>query len=209
LVIFILLGKTTQIPQYLHEHGYTKMGMIACTQPRRVAAMSVAARVATEMEVKLGNEVGKFILLLYCFIVIMLFVYVDLSIIPFFHQQTKDKKKKMHQCNLCTVAISFVYYLFIIYFPVFCFTFLFYSIALLTLSQGYSIRFEDCTSDKTILKYMTDGMLLREFLRQPDLADYSVIIIDEAHERTLHTGIFYIIYLFLFIYHSLNYLFFL
>lgn len=54
---------------------------------------------------------------------------------------------------------------------------------------GYSIRFEDCTSDKTILKYMTDGMLLREFLRQPDLADYSVIIIDEAHERTLHTGI--------------------
>lgn len=106
-------GKTTQIPQYLHEAGYTKMGMIACTQPRRVAAMSVSARVASELDVKLGNEVG------------------------------------------------------------------------------YSIRFEDCTSDKTILKYMTDGMLLREFLRQPDLADYSCIIIDEAHERTLHTDVLF------------------
>jgi len=54
---------------------------------------------------------------------------------------------------------------------------------------GYSIRFEDCTSDKTILKYMTDGMLLREFLTEPDLASYSCLIIDEAHERTLHTDI--------------------
>jgi len=41
------------------------------------------------------------------------------------------------------------------------------------LSQvGYSIRFEDCTSDKTVLKYMTDGMLLRELLGEPDLASY-------------------------------------
>ena len=39
---------------------------------------------------------------------------------------------------------------------------------------GYSIRFEDCTSDKTLIKYMTDGMLLREFLGEPDLASYSV-----------------------------------
>jgi len=54
---------------------------------------------------------------------------------------------------------------------------------------GYSIRFEDCTSDKTVLKYMTDGMLLREFLNEPDLASYSCIIVDEAHERTLHTGL--------------------
>jgi len=37
---------------------------------------------------------------------------------------------------------------------------------------GYSIRFEDCTSERTILKYMTDGMLLREFLTEPDLASY-------------------------------------
>uniref|UniRef100_A0A665U500 RNA helicase n=1 Tax=Echeneis naucrates TaxID=173247 RepID=A0A665U500_ECHNA len=107
-------GKTTQIPQYLLEDGYTKGGMkIGCTQPRRVAAMSVAARVAQEMSVKLGNEVG------------------------------------------------------------------------------YSIRFEDCTSERTVLKYMTDGMLLREFLTEPDLASYSVIIIDEAHERTLHTDILF------------------
>jgi pre-mRNA-splicing factor ATP-dependent RNA helicase DHX16 len=49
-------GKTTQIPQYLMETGFTKKGKIACTQPRRVAAMSVAARVAQETGTKLGNE---------------------------------------------------------------------------------------------------------------------------------------------------------
>ncbi|KAI0335856.1 hypothetical protein GY45DRAFT_708738 [Cubamyces sp. BRFM 1775] len=102
-------GKTTQLPQYLHEAGYTANGQkVGCTQPRRVAAMSVAARVAEEMGTKVGYEVG------------------------------------------------------------------------------YSIRFEDCTSDKTVLKYMTDGMLLREFLTEPDLAGYSALIIDEAHERTLN-----------------------
>ncbi|XP_057435537.1 pre-mRNA-splicing factor ATP-dependent RNA helicase DEAH1-like [Lotus japonicus] len=106
-------GKTTQIPQYLHEAGYTKHGMIACTQPWRVAAMSVAARVSKEMGVKLGHEVG------------------------------------------------------------------------------YSIRFEDCTSEKTILKYMTDGMLLREFLGEPELESYSVLMVDEAHERTLSTDILF------------------
>lgn len=107
-------GKTTQIPQYLHEAGYTKNGLkVGCTQPRRVAAMSVAARVAEEMGVKVGNEVG------------------------------------------------------------------------------YSIRFEDATSDKTVLKYMTDGMLLREFLTEPDLGAYSALMIDEAHERTLHTDILF------------------
>ena len=106
-------GKTTQIPQYLHEIGYTQLGKVGVTQPRRVAAMSVASRVSQEMGVKLGHEVG------------------------------------------------------------------------------YSIRFEDCTSDKTVIKYMTDGMLLREFLNEPDLASYSVLMIDEAHERTLHTDILF------------------
>jgi pre-mRNA-splicing factor ATP-dependent RNA helicase DHX38/PRP16 len=52
---------------------------------------------------------------------------------------------------------------------------------------GYSIRFEDCTSEKTIIKYMTDGILLRESLREPDLDQYSCIIMDEAHERSLNT----------------------
>lgn len=56
---------------------------------------------------------------------------------------------------------------------------------------GYSIRFEDCTSERTVIKYMTDGMLLREFLSEPDLQSYSVMIIDEAHERTLHTDILF------------------
>jgi pre-mRNA-splicing factor ATP-dependent RNA helicase DHX38/PRP16 len=51
-------GKTTQLTQFLLEDGYGKMGMIGCTQPRRVAAMSVAKRVSEEMEVKLGEEVG-------------------------------------------------------------------------------------------------------------------------------------------------------
>ncbi|RUS74189.1 hypothetical protein EGW08_018057 [Elysia chlorotica] len=107
-------GKTTQVPQYLHHAGFTNNGMkVGCTQPRRVAAMSVAARVAEEMGWKLGSEVG------------------------------------------------------------------------------YSIRFEDCTSERTILKYMTDGMLLREFLSEPDLASYSVLIVDEAHERTLHTDVLF------------------
>jgi pre-mRNA-splicing factor ATP-dependent RNA helicase DHX16 len=107
-------GKTTQIPQYLYEDGYTKnKKKIGCTQPRRVAAMSVASRVSDEMGFKLGHEVG------------------------------------------------------------------------------YSIRFEDCTSERTVLKYMTDGMLLREFLGEPDLESYSVLIIDEAHERTLHTDILF------------------
>ncbi|KAJ3302191.1 hypothetical protein HDV03_005249 [Kappamyces sp. JEL0829] len=107
-------GKTTQIAQYLMESGYTQNGKkIGCTQPRRVAAMSVAARVAEERGTRLGTEVG------------------------------------------------------------------------------YSIRFEDCTSEKTQLKYMTDGMLLREFLTEPDLQSYSCLIIDEAHERSLHTDILF------------------
>nr|MBE5726254.1 lethal (2) 37Cb [Cucujiformia]MBE5726269.1 lethal (2) 37Cb [Cucujiformia] len=56
---------------------------------------------------------------------------------------------------------------------------------------GYAIRFEDCTSERTIIKYMTDGTLHREFLSEPDLLSYSVMIIDEAHERTLHTDILF------------------
>lgn len=106
-------GKTTQIPQYLAEAGYDAAGAIGCTQPRRVAAMSVAARVADEVGCKLGDRVG------------------------------------------------------------------------------YSIRFEDCTSDATAIKYMTDGMLLREFLGAPDLSPYSVMMVDEAHERTLHTDVLF------------------
>lgn len=70
---------------------------------------------------------------------------------------------------------------------------------------GYSIRFEDCTSERTVIKYMTDGMLLREFLSEPDLQSYSVMIIDEAHERTLHTDILFgLIKVNLFKFYNLN-----
>uniref|UniRef100_A0A8C5FWV8 RNA helicase n=1 Tax=Gadus morhua TaxID=8049 RepID=A0A8C5FWV8_GADMO len=107
-------GKTTQIPQWCVDLVKGIPGpkrAVACTQPRRVAAMSVAQRVADEMDIMLGQEVG------------------------------------------------------------------------------YSIRFEDCSSAKTILKYMTDGMLLREAMNDPLLERYGVIILDEAHERTLATDI--------------------
>lgn len=106
-------GKTTQIPQYVvyDELPHLNGKLIACTQPRRVAAMSVAQRVADEMDVTLGEEVG------------------------------------------------------------------------------YSIRFEDKTTPKTMLKYMTDGMLLREAMHDHEMSRYSCIILDEAHERTLATDI--------------------
>ena len=51
-------GKTTQLGQFLYEDGFCQHGIIGCTQPRRVAAMSVAKRVSDEMECKLGNLVG-------------------------------------------------------------------------------------------------------------------------------------------------------
>lgn len=107
-------GKTTQIPQWSVEFAAVTLGKskgVACTQPRRVAAMSVAQRVAEEMDVALGQQVG------------------------------------------------------------------------------YSIRFEDCSGPQTVLKYMTDGMLLREAMSDPMLEQYRVILLDEAHERTLATDI--------------------
>lgn len=54
----LVSGKTTQLTQYLHEEGYSTNGMIGCTQPRRVAAMSVAKRVSDEMDSSLGEKVG-------------------------------------------------------------------------------------------------------------------------------------------------------
>jgi pre-mRNA-splicing factor ATP-dependent RNA helicase DHX38/PRP16 len=56
---------------------------------------------------------------------------------------------------------------------------------------GYSIRFEDCTSSHTVIKYMTDGVLLRESLNDGDLETYSAIIMDEAHERSLNTDVLF------------------
>jgi pre-mRNA-splicing factor ATP-dependent RNA helicase DHX15/PRP43 len=56
---------------------------------------------------------------------------------------------------------------------------------------GYTIRFEDKTSPRTLLKYMTDGMLLREAMTDPLLSKYGIVILDEAHERTLSTDILF------------------
>lgn len=106
-------GKTTQIPQYLKEAGWADGGrVIACTQPRRLAVQTVASRVAEEMDVKLGEEVG------------------------------------------------------------------------------YTIRFEDVTNPAaTMIKFLTDGVLLREIMNDPLLTKYSVIMVDEAHERSISTDI--------------------
>ncbi|CAG8739415.1 3057_t:CDS:2, partial [Ambispora leptoticha] len=56
---------------------------------------------------------------------------------------------------------------------------------------GYSVRFDDVTSRSTLIKYLTDGMLLRELLTDPLLKNYSVVILDEAHERTVRTDILF------------------
>jgi len=61
----------------------------------------------------------------------------------------------------------------------------------LDLQVGYAIRFEDCTGPETVIKYMTDGMLLREALLDDKLSQYSVIMLDEAHERTINTDVLF------------------
>lgn len=107
-------GKTTQIPQYLDEAGWTAGGtrMVCCTQPRRVAVTTVARRVAQEMGVQLGRDVG------------------------------------------------------------------------------YTIRFEDVsTPGLTRINFLTDGALVRKMMMDPLLTKYSVVMVDEAHERSLHTDI--------------------
>ena len=106
-------GKSTQIPQFLHEAGWTANGRcIACTQPRRVAAMTVAARVADEVGCTLGDTVG------------------------------------------------------------------------------YAVRFDaKCSETRTRIKFCTDGLLLRETLTDPLLSKYSVVVVDEAHERSLHSDL--------------------
>ncbi|XP_027373029.1 ATP-dependent RNA helicase DHX33 isoform X2 [Bos indicus x Bos taurus] len=106
-------GKTTQIPQYLYEAGIGRQAIIAVTQPRRVAAISLATRVSDEKRTELGKLVG------------------------------------------------------------------------------YTVRFDDVTSDDTKIKFLTDGMLLREAISDCLLRKYSCVILDEAHERTLHTDVLF------------------
>ncbi|XP_054284803.1 ATP-dependent RNA helicase DHX33 [Macrosteles quadrilineatus] len=106
-------GKTTQIPQFIHDVKLEGDKMIGITQPRRVAAITVAQRVALETSTSLGKLVG------------------------------------------------------------------------------YTVRFEDTTSDETKIKYLTDGMLLREAMLDENLTAYSIIILDEAHERTVQTDVLF------------------
>ncbi|XP_032529891.2 ATP-dependent RNA helicase DHX33-like [Danaus plexippus] len=106
-------GKTTQIPQLIHEYRLEGKSCVAVTQPRRVAAITLALRVAAEMNTDIGSIVG------------------------------------------------------------------------------YSVRFEDVTSPRTKVKYLTDGMLLREAVTDPLLKKYSVIVLDEAHERTVNTDVLF------------------
>nr|WP_110069830.1 ATP-dependent RNA helicase HrpA [Halomonas sp. A11-A] len=101
-------GKTTQLPKICLELGLGRRGLIGHTQPRRLAARSVAARLAEELETPLGEQVG------------------------------------------------------------------------------YQVRFTDQSSDDTLVKLMTDGILLAETRHDPDLTRYEAIIIDEAHERSLN-----------------------
>ncbi len=101
-------GKTTQLPKMVAEAMGPDGGRIGCTQPRRIAAASVAGRVAEELAVPLGGFVG------------------------------------------------------------------------------YQVRFEDKTSRETRIKFMTDGILLAETQGDPQLRQYQVLILDEAHERSLN-----------------------
>ncbi|MFT5266989.1 MAG: ATP-dependent helicase HrpA, partial [Acidimicrobiales bacterium] len=101
-------GKSTQLPKICLDAGLGRKGMIGHTQPRRIAARSVGARIAEELDQQIGGAVG------------------------------------------------------------------------------YSVRFDNKTNDKTSIKVMTDGILLAELAHDPDLLAYDVIIVDEAHERSLN-----------------------
>jgi HrpA-like RNA helicase len=104
-------GKSTQIGQFLVDEPWRGNKCIAITQPRRVAAVNLARRVAVEMGVRLGEEVG------------------------------------------------------------------------------YNVRFDNKSSEKTKIKFLTDGMLLQEMLADPKLRKYSCVVVDEAHERTVGTDL--------------------
>ncbi len=56
---------------------------------------------------------------------------------------------------------------------------------------GYAVRFDNCTTNKTIIKYMTEGILLRETLSDRNMSGYSCIMLDEAHERTINTDVLF------------------
>lgn len=133
-------GKSTQIPQFIYKAGLANDGAIAITQPRRVAAISIATRVAKEMKCQVGDLVG-------C---------VDrcININGWLFHIRHCAKMSVNSCS-------------------------------------YTVRFENTTSKKTKLRFMTDGSLLREALVDKMLTNYSVVILDEAHERTINTDVLF------------------
>mmetsp|Transcript_9781 Transcript_9781/g.16244 ORF Transcript_9781/g.16244 Transcript_9781/m.16244 type:complete len:1252 (+) Transcript_9781:458-4213(+) len=119
-------GKSTQVPQFLYENGFSSTGLIGITQPRRVAVTSTASRVAVEMGCPLDG----------CHIV--------------------DKQSNAQTSNLV----------------------------------GYQIRHDSSTLSSNIkIKFMTDGILLKEISTDILLKKYNVIILDEAHERNVNTDV--------------------
>lgn len=108
-------GKSTQVPQFLLSSPWCT-GRVAVTQPRRVAAISLARRVADEM----GSQLGK------------------------------------------SSPLSLV---------------------------GYSVRFDDNVSRSNKIKFLTEGMLLQEMLRDPGLTEYSCVVVDEVHERSVNVDL--------------------
>ena len=126
-------GKTTQIPQYLYESGWCSNGQsVACTQPRRISAISAAKRVFEEKKASIPSE--------------------KLGI------STKSMTSESSISEFGGLV-------------------------------GYCVQFDTKYSDFTRIKFMTDGMLLRELMVDPLLSDYSVIVIDEAHERSINTDL--------------------
>lgn len=151
-------GKTTQIAQFIAEQGYAQdRKMIACTQPRRVAAMSVARRVADEMDVVLGEEVGYSIR---------------------FEELTSAKTfiKWVHACSWGSRGAGGAVW---------------GSRMPRRMLRARSRMQQRATRPPHARRFLTDGMLLREAMTDPLLERYSVIILDEAHERTLATDVLF------------------
>lgn len=122
-------------------------GKIGITQPRRVAAITVAQRVAQEMQCTLGREVGYQVRFDDCTSQV---------------RGKEDSSRVQNPMYLIQIQYS-------------------------TVQMFKKVKMWSCLNQDTVVKYMTDGCLLREILADPVLSQYSVVILDEVHERSLNT----------------------